>query len=693
MRRIVALVMLLTVAITQCGWSSPLFRDVNKSHWAADAVAELAAKGIIEGYPDGTFKGDRRATRWEMAAMIARLLSLMEKEHATFATKEDYQTVKALADEYAKELEAFGIRVMALEEGYSKLENRIDTLEHITLYGSWDTIMLREWVTGDSNMGFIANPTAIDWTNGRPIINGKAYTSALRLGSRIQLAPNYQAGVEIAGYTSMGDVPVDHYWGVTAPYLSNPWTATGSAIPGQQPANNQPFTRVNVDSAWIQHTPTGTTIALGAFYPRVVEPYVLAGERNPAVTGPSILPFFGLVANGKIHTGKWQGDWEMMGSRLAQSSLYNTWVAATALGLDFAWGRLAVNFMRAVNERVTNGTVQAANAILIPFNALVPPGSSFWVDTRTATARTTVGPQEESTLGASALVKAIKNLKVLVEWAASLYDPDTIKAVGAGFNTKVGGNMFRANVNWDISKRWNATLDWIRVAENYDPFLLAYPTPTGIPVFLPYATYYPNYYQLHDYLAQPNNRQGPTLTVTYTYPRGSAYVTAQVQSQVSATTPLMLQSVGSIEPLYPLLTGGGTETGSSTSWGVGGNYQLPDSGWLFNGSYYNYKLRRASNTAADDIDFQQNVYGIGVAYPVNRKLSVMGNFNYVGYKGHSGLTNQDFIAQTPSLGASYSLDANTSVTVQQKWYQFQRFDTTGLNWHATQTEAEFKVNF
>ena len=52
-------------------FSAPLFGDVPDEHWARDAVANLAAKGLVEGYPDGTFKGDRAATRYEMAMVIA----------------------------------------------------------------------------------------------------------------------------------------------------------------------------------------------------------------------------------------------------------------------------------------------------------------------------------------------------------------------------------------------------------------------------------------------------------------------------------------------------------------------------------------------------------------------------------------------------------------------------------------------
>ena len=48
--------------------------DVPENHWAYEYVATLAGNGIIEGYPDGMFSGDRSMTRYEFAAMFYRAL-------------------------------------------------------------------------------------------------------------------------------------------------------------------------------------------------------------------------------------------------------------------------------------------------------------------------------------------------------------------------------------------------------------------------------------------------------------------------------------------------------------------------------------------------------------------------------------------------------------------------------------------
>lgn len=73
---LVALVMAL--ALPSFGQQAP-FADVPADHWAAKAVADLAAVGILEGRPDGTFDGRRAMTRYEVAVTLARLLARVEK--------------------------------------------------------------------------------------------------------------------------------------------------------------------------------------------------------------------------------------------------------------------------------------------------------------------------------------------------------------------------------------------------------------------------------------------------------------------------------------------------------------------------------------------------------------------------------------------------------------------------------------
>ena len=85
------------------------FSDVPRDHWAYDAVTQLAADGVVEGYGDGTFRGDRNITRYEMAQMVARAMAKGD------LSASDRALVDRLAAEFADELNNLGVRVSNLE--------------------------------------------------------------------------------------------------------------------------------------------------------------------------------------------------------------------------------------------------------------------------------------------------------------------------------------------------------------------------------------------------------------------------------------------------------------------------------------------------------------------------------------------------------------------------------------------------
>ncbi len=87
------------------------FADVAEDSWAYQAVAQLSDQGVIDGYPDGTFRGDKNVSRYELAQIIARL---MAKEDALNADQQ--ATVAKLAQEYNQDLANLGVRVAELEK-------------------------------------------------------------------------------------------------------------------------------------------------------------------------------------------------------------------------------------------------------------------------------------------------------------------------------------------------------------------------------------------------------------------------------------------------------------------------------------------------------------------------------------------------------------------------------------------------
>ncbi|MBQ1335360.1 MAG: S-layer homology domain-containing protein, partial [Selenomonadaceae bacterium] len=86
------------------------FSDVPADHWAYDAVTQLAADGVINGYGDGTFRGDRNITRYEMAQMVAKAMA------KTDISAKDKALIDKLAAEFSDELNNLGVRVSNLEK-------------------------------------------------------------------------------------------------------------------------------------------------------------------------------------------------------------------------------------------------------------------------------------------------------------------------------------------------------------------------------------------------------------------------------------------------------------------------------------------------------------------------------------------------------------------------------------------------
>ncbi len=102
------------------------FADVEESSWGYQAVCRLSEEGVVAGYPDGTFRGDKNVTRYEMAEIVGKLLAARER-----LTAEQQETVDRLAKEYAAELQNLGVRVSELE----KKKGNISFLTEIRVQG------------------------------------------------------------------------------------------------------------------------------------------------------------------------------------------------------------------------------------------------------------------------------------------------------------------------------------------------------------------------------------------------------------------------------------------------------------------------------------------------------------------------------------------------------------------------------
>ena len=103
MKKTLFLAAVMALGVNAGVYAANPFSDVPAGHWAYDAVNKLAAEGVIEGYPGGTYGGDRLMTRYEMAQIVAKAMA-------------KGANVDKLAAEFAGELDRLGVRVANLEK-------------------------------------------------------------------------------------------------------------------------------------------------------------------------------------------------------------------------------------------------------------------------------------------------------------------------------------------------------------------------------------------------------------------------------------------------------------------------------------------------------------------------------------------------------------------------------------------------
>ena len=111
MKKILALAAAAALTAGVSAYAANPFSDVTADDWAYQAVSDLSAQGVVEGYPDGTFKGEKNMTRYELAQIVARLMAKEDQLNA-----EQQATIDKLAGEYADELANLGVRVSDLEK-------------------------------------------------------------------------------------------------------------------------------------------------------------------------------------------------------------------------------------------------------------------------------------------------------------------------------------------------------------------------------------------------------------------------------------------------------------------------------------------------------------------------------------------------------------------------------------------------
>ena len=201
MKKSLVLAMAMALGVTASAYAANPFSDVPAGHWAYDSISKLAAAGVIDGYGDGTFGGDKLMTRYEMAQIVAKAMA-------------KGANVDKLAAEFADELDNLGVRVANLEKKadnvkitgevrfrYVNQDGAMAKPDHVESYEVWGNksnhtadLRSRIWINGMINddwtyTGMLQNTQDLSDNAGnedtkfqRAYVDGKLGGMAVRAG-------------------------------------------------------------------------------------------------------------------------------------------------------------------------------------------------------------------------------------------------------------------------------------------------------------------------------------------------------------------------------------------------------------------------------------------------------------------------------------------------------------------------------
>ncbi len=208
------LVLGIAAALLAVGMLAPAgastFSDVPTDHWAYEAIDYLQQMGLVEGYPDNTFKGDRAFTRYEMAMAIARVFTKLQDWQAAMESgslpggenvdlSEVYTRLDRLSSEFRDELTDLGARMTAVEDEQARMRGDVEDLKALIkdsgLSGS------ARWRAG----GYIA-------TGSEDLTNEQGFETYIQMNYLFQPDPNLDfklslTASEIEGAAGTGYIP------------------------------------------------------------------------------------------------------------------------------------------------------------------------------------------------------------------------------------------------------------------------------------------------------------------------------------------------------------------------------------------------------------------------------------------------------------------------------------------------------
>jgi len=212
------------------------FPDVPDNHWAYDALKRMKSEGLLVGYPDGLFRGNRPATRYELAVavhatyvhlrnMIDNLnsqIAAIQDQMKNTASQSDLQNLrsalealqnqvnaqgqdiadlKKMADTFEKELASLGVDVQQMKKDLADLADRVTDLENrlpVDISGGVDWVMVGGY--GNDDFGGLYGVTV----DGRPTGVGRGGYTGQNVGFTRDLSIMHEAALTLTSAKKTG---------------------------------------------------------------------------------------------------------------------------------------------------------------------------------------------------------------------------------------------------------------------------------------------------------------------------------------------------------------------------------------------------------------------------------------------------------------------------------------------------------
>lgn len=281
---IIVAVLAFTLGLIGTAFAAAPFPDVPAKHWAYDAVGKLVQAGLIEGYDDNTFKGDRPMSRYEFALLTAKAMSRFDK-----ADDVNKAMINKLSAEFAAELQNLGIRVDKLEKKVAQdtvnmkgdMRLRWDRVQHQNNSSTRERFRLHFSTNPVDNITFngtylIARQTIIN--NNATSPGGSAYNGNYTFTQ--QTYDPYQNNIFALGYATVNKIFGQKDMSLVAgrmvePFLSTSYFLMGYGIDGAQ-LNFGNTVKVNVGYANFSN-------AMGKFGDRLFSGVQVTSATTPRI--------------------------------------------------------------------------------------------------------------------------------------------------------------------------------------------------------------------------------------------------------------------------------------------------------------------------------------------------------------------------------------------------------------------------